>query len=52
VPAQEAALSLQLPGGEPLLVVPCTFGPGVAGGYTLSVEAPAGASFSFAEAAA
>jgi calpain-7 len=49
LPADSCAAELQLPAGK-LLLVPCTFGPGVVGRFSLSVTAgAAGAGFSLQE---
>jgi hypothetical protein len=38
VPMQACEVEWQLPGGVPLLLVPCTYAPGVKGGFKLSVS--------------
>lgn len=37
VPMQTCEVEWELPGGVPLLLVPCTYAPGVTGSFTLSV---------------
>jgi hypothetical protein len=37
VPMQTCDVEWELPGGVPLLLVPCTYAPGVCGGFSLSV---------------